>query len=389
VRRKECLAMILAGGQGSRLGVLTKSLAKPAVPFGGKYRLIDFTLSNCYNSGFDTVGVLTQYQPLELHSYIGIGSSWDLDRNDGGVYILPPFVQQNGGEWYKGTANAIWQNAGFIDQFRPTYLLVLSGDHIYKMDYSYMVDFHKQTEADATIAVLEVAWPEASRFGIMNTDKDNRIVEFEEKPSQPKNNLASMGVYVFNWEVLRWYLAEDERNKASAHDFGKNVIPLMLQSGRKMMAYAFDGYWKDVGTLESLWEANMDLLSDKPKLDLYTPDWPIYSVNLQAAPQLISPTAKLSRSMVSLGCFVLGEVENSVLFSGIYVGEGAFIKDSVILPGAKICAGAHVERAVVGQQAVIEAGSRIGDGNKREITVVAERITVPENSVIPGGTVVE
>ncbi|MBP2651602.1 MAG: glucose-phosphate adenylyltransferase [Firmicutes bacterium] len=389
MRRKECLAMILAGGQGSRLGVLTKTLAKPAVPFGGKYRLIDFTLSNCYNSGFDTVGVLTQYQPLELHSYIGIGSPWDLDRNDGGVYILPPFLQQKGGEWYKGTANAIWQNASFIDQFSPDYLLVLSGDHIYKMDYSYMLEFHKQTEADATISVVEVPWNEAPRFGIMNTDKDSRITEFEEKPLQPKNNLASMGVYIFNWKVLRAYLQDDDNNGSSGHDFGKNVIPLMFKNGQKMMAYSFAGYWKDVGTLESLWQANMDLLSDKPKLDLYERDWPIYSVNPQAAPQLISAEAKLNKSLVSLGCMVLGEVENSVLFSGIYVGAGAVVKDSVILPGTKICSGAVVERAIVGQQAVIGAGCHIGDRKKSEITVVAEKTIVPENSVVAGGRVVE
>jgi len=389
VRRKECLAMILAGGQGSRLGVLTKSLAKPAVPFGGKYRLIDFTLSNCYNSGFDTVGVLTQYQPLELHSYIGIGSPWDLDRNNGGVFILPPFVQQKGGEWYKGTANAICQNASFIEQFRPTYLLVLSGDHIYKMDYSYMLDFHKQTEADVTIAVIEVPWKEAYRFGIMNTDKSGRIIEFDEKPAHPKNNLASMGVYIFNWEVLRNYLALDDCDASSLHDFGKNVIPLMLKSGKKLMAYAFNGYWKDVGTLESLWEANMDLLSDNPKLDLYDRDWPIYSDNAQVAPQLIAATAKLNKSMVSLGCYVLGEVTSSVLFSGIYVGEGAVIKDSVVLPGAKICSGAIVERAIIGQSAVIGAGCKIGDSARSEITVVANQVIVTENMVISGGAVVE
>jgi glucose-1-phosphate adenylyltransferase len=392
MRQKECVAMILAGGQGSRLGVLTKTVAKPAVPFGGKYRLIDFTLSNCYNSGLDTVGVLTQYQPLELHSYIGIGSPWDLDRNDGGVYLLPPFVQARGGEWYKGTANAIYQNASFIDQFTPEYLLVLSGDHIYRMDYSLMLDAHKQTGADATIAVIEVPWKEASRFGIMHTDADGRIVEFAEKPKKPKNNLASMGVYIFSWAKLKKYLAEDDRSYGSEHDFGKNVIPAMLNNGEKMMAYAFKGYWKDVGTVESLWEANMDLLSDKPELDLYDPDWKIYSVNPTSPPHLVASSGKIKKSLVSVGCLIFGEVENSILFSGIHVGPGAVIKDSVVMPGVRIGAGAYIEKAIIGPQAVIGDGCQLGSGSAgdhSQITVVAERATVPAESVIPGGAVVE
>jgi glucose-1-phosphate adenylyltransferase len=394
VRSKECVAMILAGGQGSRLGVLTNTVAKPAVPFGGKYRLIDFTLSNCHNSGFDTVGVLTQYQPLELHTYIGIGSPWDLDRNTGGVFILPPFLQAKGGEWDKGTANAICQNAAFIDQYSPRYVLVLSGDHIYKMDYSLMLKEHKKTGADATIAVIEVPWAEASRFGIMNTDSGGQIREFDEKPKEPKNNLASMGVYIFTWDVLKAYLESDNKNGASDHDFGKNVIPAMLAAGEKMMAYAFDGYWKDVGTIESLWEANMDLLSDNPQLDLYDPDWRIFSVNPTSPPHLVAPSGKVTRSLISVGCLIFGEVEGSVLFSGVNIGPGAVVKDSVIMPGAHIGAGAYLEKTIVGPQAVIGDGCQLGGdkgaaGTSAEIVVVGEQVVIPPGNVIAGGARVD
>lgn len=393
MRHKECVAMILAGGQGSRLGVLTKTLAKPAVPFGAKYRLIDFTLSNCYNSGLDTVGVLTQYQPFELHSYIGIGSPWDLDRNTGGVHMLPPFVRARGGEWYKGTANAIHQNATFIDQFTPEFVLVLSGDHIYKMDYSRMLAFHKATKADATIAVIEVPWKEASRFGIMNTDADNRIVEFDEKPKEPKSNLASMGVYVFSWPLLKKYLEKDDKDRSSSHDFGKNVIPAMLQNGQKMMAYGFEGYWRDVGTIESLWEANMDLLSDKPELDLYDPHWRIYSINPTQPPHFVAEGGKVRRIIASVGCRIFGEVENSVLFPGVQVGPGAVVRDSVVMSDVRIGAGAIVDKAIIGQEAVIGEGCQIGlrkNGEDESLTtVVGEQASVAADSVIPRGAVVE
>jgi len=390
---KECVAMILAGGQGSRLGVLTRTVAKPAVPFGGKYRLIDFTLSNCYNSGIDTIGVLTQYQPFELHNYIGIGSPWDLDRINGGVHILPPFVRAKGGEWYQGTANAIYQNATFIDQFTPRYVVILSGDHIYKMDYARMLAFHKQAEADATIAVIEVPWKEASRFGIMSTDSEGRITEFAEKPKEPKSNLAAMGVYVFTWKVLRKFLEKDDKARSSSHDFGKDVIPAMLNAGQKMMAYAFEGYWRDVGTVESLWEANMDLLSDRPELDLYDPTWRIYSANPTQPPHFVAAGGKVRRVIASVGCRIFGEVENSVLFPGVHVGPGASVKDSVVMQDVHIGAGAIVERAIIGQGAVIGDGCQIGmegDAARREaITVIGERARIVTERVIPRGGVVD
>jgi glucose-1-phosphate adenylyltransferase len=381
--------MILAGGHGSRLGVLTRTLAKPAVHFGGKYRLIDFTLSNCYNSGFDTVGVLIQYQPFELHSYIGIGGPWDLDRKDGGVFVLPPFLQSRGGEWYKGTANAIYQNIHFIDQFCPEQVLILSGDHIYTMDYSLMLDFHRQRQAEVTIAVTEVPLEEASRFGIMNTGDDSRIVEFEEKPVKPKSNLASMGVYVFNWPLLKKYLAEDDNNAGSKHDFGKNIIPAMLNGSRKVMAYHFEGYWRDVGTVESLWEANMDLLGDNPKLELYNQKWRIYSVNPSLPPHRVIDGGRVKRSLVCVGCLIEGEVENSVLSHGVKVGPGTIVKDSVVMSGAKIGAGAYIEKAIIGLQAIIEDGCLIGGGKQdsdEKITVVGEHTHVPAKTVIPSGT---
>ena len=318
---KECVAMILAGGQGSRLGALTTNVAKPAVPFGGKYRIIDFPLSNCSHSGIDTVGVLTQYQPLELNTYIGGGQPWDLDRRNGGVYVLPPYVSAEKGEWYKGTANAIYQNIGFISQFNPEYVVILSGDHIYKMDYSAMIKAHKKAGADATIAVIEVPWTEASRFGIMNTDEDMNITEFEEKPEKPKSNLASMGVYVFSWGPLKKYLIADENDPSSSNDFGKNIIPQMLKNGLKLLAHRFDGYWKDVGTIQSLWEANMELLDEDPKFVLDSGSWKIYSKNPVLPPQYISENAKISNSYITEGCEISGTVEHSVISAGVTVEE--------------------------------------------------------------------
>ncbi|NLV92620.1 MAG: glucose-1-phosphate adenylyltransferase [Firmicutes bacterium] len=385
LHRKECVAMILAGGQGSRLGVLTKKVAKPAVPFGGKYRIIDFPLSNCANSGIDTVGVLTQYQPLALNAYVGIGSPWDLDRKSGRVAILPPYVRANGGEWYKGTANAVYQNIDFIETYNPDYVLVLSGDHIYRMDYSKMLDHHKEQGAAATIAVIEVPWEEASRFGIMNIDENYRIVEFVEKPPEPESNLASMGIYVFNWQVLRRYLIEDEGDPASANDFGKNIIPKMLANGEFLSAYPFQGYWKDVGTLDSLWEANMDMLGDNPGLDLGDRSWRIYSVNPTQPPQYLADTAVVQNSLVNEGCVIHGEVHNSVLFPGVTVEASAKVYDSVLMPNTKIGAGAVVHKAIVGNDTVIGEGSHIGeDSPQKELTVIGEELTIAPHSRIKG-----
>lgn len=360
MKSKECVAMILAGGQGSRLGILTKDVAKPAVPFGGKYRIIDFPLSNCTHSGITTVGVLTQYQPLELNTYIGNGQPWDLDRNDGGVYVLPPYVSAEKGEWYKGTANAIYQNIGFISRFDPEYVVILSGDHIYKMDYSKMIKAHKLANAAATIAVIEVPWDEASRFGIMNTDDDMNIVEFEEKPANPKSNLASMGVYVFNWKELRQYLIDDENDENSDNDFGKNIIPKMLADGNKMLAYRFDGYWKDVGTIQSLWEANMNLLSDNPGYLLDDENWRIFSRNPAMPPHYISPEARIKNCYITEGCEIMGDVQNSVIFEGVTIEEGAVVRDSVIFPCAHIKKGAIVTKAMIGSNAEIGENTEIG-----------------------------
>ena len=363
MKKAESLAMILAGGQGSRLGVLTKSVAKPAVPFGGKYRIIDFTLSNCIHSGIYTVGVLTQYQPLELNTYIGSGGPWDLNRNSGGVYVLPPYQSAEKGEWYKGTANAIYQNIEFVDKFDPKYVVILSGDHIYKMDYSRMIKYHKEKNADATIAVIEVPWDEASRFGIMTADKDGKITEFAEKPEKPNSNLASMGVYVFTWEVLKKYLCNDENNPESANDFGKNIIPAMLGAGENMCAYAFDGYWKDVGTIQSLWEANMDLLAEPPLFDLRDAGWRIYSRNPVKPPHFVAKGASVSNSCVTEGCNVYGKVSHSILFEGVTVEKGAVVEDSIVFPGTVIKAGAIVKKAVVGESTMIGENAVIGDDN--------------------------
>lgn len=362
--------MILAGGQGSRLGILTKGVAKPAVPFGGKYRIIDFPLSNCSNSGIDTVGVLTQYKPFELNSHIGIGTPWDLDRNNGGVSILPPYMKEGGGDWYKGTANAIYQNMNYIDNFNPEYVLILSGDHIYKMNYEIMLGYHKESKADATIGVIDVSLEEASRFGIMNANEDYEIYEFEEKPKHPKSTLASMGIYIFTWEVLRQFLIKDEADKTSNNDFGKNIIPSLLASGKKLMAYPFDGYWKDVGTVESLWQANMDLLDGNNELNIHDKEWKIYSVSPIMPSQYIGKTALVKNSLITEGCEIFGEVENSILFPGVHVGHGAKVRDSVIMTNTKIKAGALVNKAIIGGDVIVEETSMIGNG--KDIAVVGE-----------------
>jgi glucose-1-phosphate adenylyltransferase len=388
MRKKECIAMILAGGQGSRLGSLTRKIAKPAVPFGGKYRIIDFPLSNCHNSGIDTVGVLTQYRPLALHSYIGIGSSWDLDRRDGGVFVLPPYAQEGSAEWYKGTADAIYQNLNFIDMINPNYVLVLSGDHIYNMDYSLMLEHHKKQKAEATISVIEVPWHEASRFGIMNTDEKGRITEFIEKPKDAKSNLASMGIYIFNWRLLRKSLEEDRKNALSSHDFGKDIIPKLLTDGHRLFAYYFKGYWKDVGTVESFWEANMDLLADDPELDLHDPNWRVYSVNPTRPPHYVGATATVTRSLISEGCSIHGEVENSVIFPGVRIEEGASVKDSIIMPYVTIGAHAQVYRGIIGRKCLVEGGAVIGSTSKEGICVIEENIVIPSDADILGNSII-
>lgn len=370
MRQKECVAMLLAGGEGRRLGVLTRNLAKPAVHYGGKYRIIDFTLSNCTNSGIDTVGVLTQYQPLVLNTYIGIGTPWDLDRKNGGVTVLPPFVEQGGGDWYKGTANAIYRNIGFIEQYDPEYVLVISGDHIYKMNYDLMLQFHKEKGADATIAVIEVKWEEASRFGIMSTGPDQTITEFAEKPKEPKSNLASMGIYIFNWQALKRYLIEDNENPQSSNDFGKDVIPFMLRDNAKMYAYPFKGYWKDVGTIESLWESNMDLLDNSAGLNLNEKDWRIYSVNPYQPAQYLAPTSQVKSSLINEGCSVFGHVEHSVLFYGVQIGEGSRITDSVIMPNARIGDNVVIHKAIIGEGTIVEDGAVVGDPETDEIVLI-------------------
>ena len=372
--KKEMIAMLLAGGQGSRLGVLTEKVAKPAVAFGGKYRIIDFPLSNCINSGIDTVGVLTQYQPLRLNTHIGIGIPWDLDRNEGGVTVLPPYEKSTSSEWYTGTANAIFQNMDYMEQYNPDYVLILSGDHIYKMDYEVMLDYHKETGADATIAVIEVPMKEASRFGIMNTDDEGRIVEFEEKPENPKSNLASMGIYIFNWKLLRKMLLADMKNQDSNHDFGKDIIPTMLNDGRKLYAYKFKGYWKDVGTIDSLWEANMDLINSKNELDLNDDSWKIYTEDTTVLPQYVGPTAEIERAFINQGCVINGKVKNSVLFTGARVGEGAQIIDSVLMPGVEVEEGAVVTRALVADGVKIGKNAVVGSADSEHIELVSKRV---------------
>ena len=382
-KKIECLAMLLAGGQGSRLGILTKNIAKPAVPYGGKYRIIDFPLSNCINSGIETVGVLTQYQPLELNAYIGNGAAWDLDRSYGGVHILSPYQQIKGTEWYKGTANAIYQNINFIDRYNPEYVAVLSGDHIYKMDYNKMLKFHKEKDAACTIAMLEVPWEEASRFGLMFVSEDGSITDFEEKPKNPRSNKASMGVYIFTWKTLRQYLIDDEAKEGSGNDFGHDVIPAMHSAGEKMFAYQFDGYWKDVGTIDSLWEANLDLLNPKVDLDLSDNSWKIYSKTASAPPHFISDTAKVENSMISEGCVIDGAVDYSVLFSNVTVEEGATVRYSIVMPGTTVKKGAVVEYSIIAENAVIEGGAHVGESPEEiaslddwGIAVVGEKVTI-------------
>ena len=388
-KKTECIAMLLAGGQGSRLGVLTKNIAKPAVPYGGKYRIIDFPLSNCVNSGIYTVGVLTQYQPLELNEYIGNGGPWDLDRANGGVHILSPYQQIEGTEWYKGTANAIYQNIQFIDRYNPEYVAILSGDHIYKMDYAKMLQFHKQKDAACTIAMLEVPWEEASRFGLMFVDDDGRITAFEEKPKNPKSNKASMGVYMFTWEKLRKYLIDDEADPDSSNDFGKNVIPAMHEAGERLFAYGFDGYWKDVGTIDSLWEANLDLLNPKANIDLSDNSWKIYGRGAVTAPQYISDKAVIENSLAAEGCEIEGKVDYSVLFSNVTVEEGAFVDYSIVMPGAVIKKGAVVQYAMVAENAVIEEGAVVGENPEKcdnlenwGVSVVGAGVTVGKNATV-------
>lgn len=385
---KDCVAMILAGGQGSRLGALTKNIAKPAVPFGGKYRIIDFPLSNCAHSGIDTVGVLTQYQPLELNTYIGNGTAWDLDRNNGGVYVLPPYQKAESGEWYKGTANAIYQNIPFVEQFNPKYVLILSGDHIYKMHYGEMLNEHIKSGAVATIAVMPVPWEEASRFGIMNIDDNADVVEFEEKPKEPKSNLASMGIYIFDWQVLKKYLIVDENNPKSANDFGKNIIPQMLSLGEKMHTYRFEGYWKDVGTVQSLLEANMDLIDTPPKFSLNDRSWSIYSKNPVRFPQYVAKGAVIKNSTVTEGCSVYGTVEHSVLFGGVTVGEESVIRNSVIMPNTKIGKNVVIENSVVGSDCVIRDDVKIGV-NEVEDNVNASPLCTGGLSLVGNGVIVD
>ena len=388
LRKKTCVAMLLAGGQGSRLGILTKKVAKPAVPYGGKYRIIDFPLSNCTNSGIDTVGVLTQYQPLELNAYIGSGAPWDLDISNGGVFVLPPYQKGKSGEWYRGTANAIYQNIAFIEQYNPDYVLILSGDHIYKMDYNAMLNYHIRHGADATIAVREVPWEEAPRFGIMNTDSEDRIIEFEEKPKNPKSNKASMGVYIFTWEKLRHYLEADEADKKSSNDFGKNIIPNMLNDKQVLVAYSFSGYWKDVGTIESLWEANMDLLETPMPIDMHDKRWRIFAKNPGMAPHYIAKGATVHDSLITEGCEVYGNVNHSILFAGVIIEEGAKVESSVIMPGSIIRRGAVVQRTIVAENAVVGPGAFVGEetGN---IAVIGTGMTLPAGVHIPAGQQVD
>ena len=384
--------MLLAGGQGSRLHALTSRVAKPAVPFGGKYRIIDFPLSNCVNSGIDTVGVLTQYRPLELNSYIGNGQPWDLDRSYGGVHILPPYMREGDkGTWYKGTANAIYQNLSFIQLYDPDYVLILSGDHVYKMDYADMLRRHKEAGAACTISVLEVPMAEAPRFGIMNVDENDDVYEFEEKPKRPKSNLASMGIYIFTWSKLRDYLIADEADEKSSNDFGKNIIPAMLGAGEKLTTYRFSGYWKDVGTIDSLWDANMDMLAPEMGMDLYDQDWPIFARTPTKPPHFTGPNASLNHSMVTGGCEVYGKVENSILFHSVVVEEGAVVRYSILMPGTVVKAGAVVEYAIVAESATIGENARVGtapppDAQSAEdwgIAVVAQGIRVGKEAVVP------
>ena len=375
MKQNNMLAMILAGGRGSRLHELTNKVAKPAVSYGGKYRIVDFPLSNCANSGVDIVGVLTQYESVLLNSYVAAGGRWGLDARESGVFVLPPREKADADlDVYRGTADAISQNIDFIDKYSPEYLLVLSGDHIYKINYDKMLDYHKEMNADATIAVIEVPMKEASRFGIMNTDGNGRIVEFEEKPEHPKSNLASMGIYIFNWKLLRKILLADMKNPDSHHDFGKDVIPCLLNDNKTLAAYKFKGYWKDVGTIDSLWEANMDLIDSRNELNLNDPTWKIYTEDTPALPQYIGPNAKIDKAFITQGCVVEGEVKHSVLFTGCKVGEGAKIIDSVLMPGVEVAAGAVVQRALVADNVKIGQDAVVGSADSENIELVSKRV---------------
>lgn len=384
--KKEMIAMLLAGGQGSRLGVLTKNVAKPAVSFGGKYKIIDFPLSNCINSGVDTVGVLTQYQPLRLNAHIGIGIPWDLDRNRGGVTVLQPFESNSGSDWYSGTANAIYQNIEYIDSYNPDYVLILSGDHIYKMDYEVMLEYHKAMNADCTIASMPVPMEEASRFGITVTDEHNRIIDFQEKPKEPKSNLASMGIYIFSWPLLREALITNK--DVPGEDFGKHIIPYLFNGDKRIFAYEFNGYWKDVGTLQSYWQSNMELVSIIPEFNLYEEYWKIYTKTEDAAPQFISGKARVERSLIAEGCEVHGEVRNSVIGEGVVIEEGAVVTDSIIMDNVTIEAGTHVDKAIIAEYVKIGKNCTVGTGDFAESVYDsrvynADLVTIGEYSVIP------
>lgn len=391
IRKKKCVAMLLAGGQGSRLYALTNAIAKPAVSFGGKYRIIDFPLSNCVNSGIDTVGVLTQYQPLRLNDYIGNGQPWDLDRTFGGVHILSPYQGKTSSDWYKGTANAIYQNLNFIKQFDPEYVIILSGDHIYKMNYSIMVNYHILKNSDCTIAAIKVPMDEASRFGIINTNEDGSIYEFEEKPKNPKSDLASMGIYVFSADKLYKYLEEDNADANSSNDFGKNILPRMLNAGEKMFVYEFRGYWKDVGTISSLYEANMDLLGDRPKFDISDSSWKIQSRSPLAPPQFIGDGAKTLNSIVMSGSEVYGTVENSVISSGVIIKKGAVVKNSIIMAESVIGENSTVEYAIIDENTVVGANCKIGNDKKgvKGITVLGRDLKVKDGTVIAENQMIE
>ena len=386
ITKKECVAMLLAGGQGSRLFALTQKKAKPAVPYGGKYKIIDFPLSNCANSGIDTVGVLTQYEPLELNSYIGTGGFRDLDNMNGGAFVLPPYVRGEQGNWYRGTADAIYQNINFIDNYDPDHIIVLSGDQICCMDYQKMLNYHKKKGADCTISVLEVTLEEAKRFGIMNTDEDNRIEEFEEKPAHPKSTKASMGIYVFKWKLIRQYLIDDANDPDSEHDFGKNIIPRMLEEGKKMYAYSFDGYWRDVGTISSLWEANMELLEENPQLNLNDDKLKVYTRTYGLPPHYIADGASVKKSIIADGSFIEGTVENCVIHSGVKIGKGAVVKNSVIMKDSIVRENSEINKAIIDEEVVVEEGSKVGEGN--EVTVIGYHSVVLEDAVVEDGAMI-
>jgi len=397
---KEIVGLLLAGGQGSRLGIMTTHMAKPAVPYGGKYRIIDFPLSNCINSGINTVGVFTQYQPLELNAHIGIGKPWDLDRINGGVTILSPYQKSGNSEWFKGTANAVYQNIHYIDKENPKYVIILSGDHIYKMDYSKMLEEHKKKNADVTLSVFEVPLEDASRFGIINTEEDGKVYEFEEKPENPKSNLASMGVYIFTWEVLRKYLIDDSYNKDSDYDFGKNIIPNMLEDDLSLYAYNFGGYWKDVGTIQAYWESNMDLIERVPEFDLFDHRWKIFTVNSQKTANYIGSTGSSKRSIVAEGCMVYGTIKSSVIFPGVYIEEGAMIEDSIIMEGSYISKNAYIKKSIICENVRVEEDVEIGIGEdtvnvlkpalyNSGITVIGDEAVIPKGAKLGKNVVVD